>query len=95
MRILPVSALARVAVVLSALGLAAYVLLLVLAESWLDDQATPALGFGAPLLAMLVGAVLALVALRRGDRSLLTVVALVPGALVVLALLAELTGVIE
>ena len=56
----------------------------------------PIVGWGPPVLATLVGAVLVLVAMRRhGDRSLLALVALVPAALFVLLLAAETLGLME
>lgn len=80
MRILPISALGRVAVALDAVALVVLVVLGIV---------------GTPLIAVTVGAVLALVAVIRGERALLAWVAL---ALIVVPLLlpvAEITGLIE
>lgn len=94
MRILPTTRLARVALVIDAVAVAVYALSLARVDS--AGAGGRALGLGIPLLAMLVGAVLALIAImHRGERSLLAWVALIPGVLALLGLLAELTGLIE
>lgn len=80
MRILPISALGRVAVALDAVALVVLVVLGIV---------------GTPLIAVTAGAVLALVAVIRGERALLAWVAL---SLIVVPLLlpvAEITGLIE
>ncbi len=95
MRILPSTGLARAGCAVALVAFAAYVAILVLAETWIDRSGGRMFGLAPLLLAMVIGSVLALVAAVRGERSLLTWIALVPGALVTLALLAEATGLIE
>ncbi len=93
MSILPVTTLARVGLVIDAIAILIYVGVLVVVDSLGDARA---MSLGPPLLAMAVGSVLSLIAiLRQGERALLAWLALVPGVLVVLALIAELTGLME
>lgn len=92
MRILPATLLGRVAVALAAIGLVAYAV----AIAYVDDVASPVYAWGAPVAAMVVGAVLAGIAiLRRGDRAILAYAALVPGAFFLVLLLAEAVGLLE
>lgn len=94
MRILPSTRLAWVAVAVDAIAIAVYAGFLVVADRSGDGGRLISLGL--PLLAMAAASVLVLVAIaRRGERSLLAWVALVPGVLVLLALIAEATGLME
>lgn len=94
MRILPVTRLAWVAVAVDAVAIAIYAGFLLASDG--PDGGNRMLGLGPPLLAMAAASVLALIAIaRRGERALLAWIALVPGGLVVLALIAEATGLME
>ena len=92
MRILPATPLGWAASAIAAVGLVAYAIAMAL----VDEVASPVYAWGAPVAAMVVGAVLAGIAiLRRGDRAILAYAALVPGAFFLVLLLAEAVGLLE
>ncbi len=94
---LPGTPIGRAGLVLAVVGLAAYAILLAVNESQqgLGDWGR-LLGLGLPILAMVVGAVLAAIAvIRRGDRGILAFAAMVPGGFFLLLLLAEAVGLME
>lgn len=94
MRIVPISRLGRAGVGVVALALLLYIATLVLVID--GPRPSNVLWLGPTLIGMVVGSGLALAAItRRGERALLAWVVLVPGVLVLLALIAEITGLIE
>ena len=87
MAVLPQTTLARVGLGIDVAAIAVFAALLVSGYG---------VGLGLPLFALALGAVLVLVAIvRRGERSLLAGLALLPGAFLLLALIAEITGLME
>ena len=94
MAILPRTTLARVGLGLDLIALIAYLAVMTIGSSTFEEAR--AVGLGVPILALLVGAALVLVAIvRQGERALLAWLAMLPGAFFLLALLAELTGLME
>jgi len=97
MRALPSTPLGRAGLVLAVVGLVAYAILLAVneAQEGLGNLGR-LLGLGLPILAMVVGAVLAAIAVvRRGDRAILAYAAIVPGGFFLLLVLAEAVGLME
>jgi hypothetical protein len=97
MRILPSTPIGRVGLLLAGIGVAAYAILLTVHESMGGfEHVARLLGLGLPILAMVVGAVLAAIAvIRRGDRGILAFAAMVPGGFFLLLLVAEAVGLME
>ena len=94
MRILPQTTLARVGLGLDIVALAVYIAVLAIGGFFVNEAR--AVGLGLPILSMVVGSALVLVAIvRRGERSVLAGLALIPGAFFLLALVAEITGLME
>lgn len=91
--VLPTTALGWAGVGVALLGLLALVALLMVDQAQTGPDERP--GFWIAWLAITVGGVLTLIALRRGERAILAFVALVPFALFLLLLLMELTGLME
>ena len=90
---LPATGLGWAGVVVALLGLAALVVLISLDRG--PDTPAGVPGLWVAWLGITVGAAILFVALRRGERSLLALIALVPFALFVILLLMELTGLME
>lgn len=77
-----------------AIAIAAYVGVLIVVDR--AGAAGRLFSLGLPLLAMAAASIVALIAIvRRHERALLVWIALIPGALVLLALIAEATGLME
>ena len=94
MTILPRTTLARIGLGLDLVALTAYIAVLVVGGFFFNEAR--AVGLGLPILSMLVGSALVLAAIvRRGERSVVGWIALVPGAFFLLALIAEITGLME
>ena len=94
MAVLPQTTLARVGLGLDLVALIAYIAVLAIGGVFFEEAR--AVGLGLPILSMVVGSALVLIAMvRRGERSLLAGVALLPGAFFLLALIAEITGLME
>lgn len=94
MRILPNTRLAWIAIVVDAIAIAVYAGFLSVADRSAGGGRMISLGL--PLLAMAAASLLVVVAIaRRGERSLLAWIALIPGVLVLVALIAEATGLME
>lgn len=91
--VLPVTGLGWAGVLVALLGLASLVVMISLDRGPDTPSYVPSLWVA--WLAITVGAAIILVALKRGERALLALVALVPFALFVVLLLMELTGLME
>lgn len=97
MRAFPSTSIGRAGLVIAVVGFVAYAILLAVNETQqgLGDLGR-LVGLGVPILAMVVGAVLAAIAvLRRGDRAILAYAAIVPGGFFLLLLIAEAVGLME
>ena len=94
MAVLPQTTLARVGLGLDLVALTAYIAVLAIGGVFFEEAR--AVGLGLPIMSMLVGSMLVLAAIiRQGERSVLAALALIPGGFFLLALVAEITGLME
>lgn len=89
----PITGIGRAGAAVALLGLASLVAMIAADRGPDTPSWVPSLWWG--WLAITAGGVLTLIALRRGERAVLSFVALVPFALFLILLLMELTGLME